>query len=463
VSINRKRLGALLGVIAIGIAVASTAGAASQSTPGVTPTQVTIGGTFPLSEPPTPNGASLYATIAGAEQAYYGYVNAPKSHGGLGGVNGRTIKDIVKDDQYTPSETFTKTKQLVESDHVFAIVGSLGTATNLQTMGYLNTKKVPQALLATGDAYWGLCALKGSAFHPIKDVCPKSRPWTIGWQPDYPAEGKQYAKYILNHPAHGGPKIGVLYQNDPYGNNYLAGLVKGLGGHSKIVDWQNNCNYANHTCIPDGAYGVGESPSQIIARVGKLEADGANTLVIFATPGSSIAALIGESAVLHWSPPGGTFLNNVSANRIFMLKAESQGANPAGVISTTYVKSQSSSQFASDKAMALGKQIIYATGNAGLKHEWDIGDNNLVYGLAVAWTFVDALKHAGKNPTRASFMTALRSLNESGKNANPFLYPGMTVKTSASRTFPMQQLEFIKWNGGIHDWKSQGNVVTVGK
>lgn len=455
-SINRKKLGAVLGVmVAIAIAAASTAGAAQQSTPGVTKTSVTIGGTFPLSEPSPPNGASLYKTIAYAEEAYYGYVNAPKNKGGLGGVNGRTINDIILDDQYTPSETFAKTKQLVESDHVFAIVGSLGTATNLATMGYLNNKGVPQALLATGDAYWGLCALKGSAFHPIKNVCTKPKPWTEGWQPDYPGEAQIYAKYILAHVSH--PKIGVLYQNDAYGQNYLAGLAQGLGSHySDIIGYNKKKNSA-----PDGAYSVGESNAQIGARVGKLEADGANTFVIFATPGSSIAALATEGA-LHWTPSGGTFLNNVSANRIFMLTAEGSGAHPAGVISSTYIKSQTASQFQNDPAMALGKQIIYATGNAALKHEWDIGDSNLVYGLAVAWTFVDALKHAGNNPTRASFMKALRSLNESGANKNPFVYPGMVVKSSASRTFPMQQLQLEKWDGTTHDWKTFSGIYNSG-
>ena len=82
--------------------------------------------------------------------------------------------------------------------------------------------------------------------------------------------------------------------------------------------------------------------------------------------------------------------------------------------------------------------------------------------LAVAWTFVDALKHAGKNPTRASLMSALRNLNETGKNANPFVASGMAVKTSSKRTFPMQQLQFEKWSGSTHDWKLFGGVLSVG-
>jgi branched-chain amino acid transport system substrate-binding protein len=445
VSINRKKLGALLGVVAIGIAVASTAGAARQSTPGVTATKVTIGGTFPLSGP-----ASLYATIAGAEQAYYGYVNAH------GGVNGRKITDIVLDDQYDPSQTLGKDKKLVEQDHVFAVVGSLGTAPGLATWNYLNKNNVPQALLATGDAYWGTCA--ASPFKP-KPYCPTARPWTIGWQPDYPSEARQYASYILANK--NSPKIGILYQNDAYGQNYRSSFLTALGSHKSDVVSQQGYNYT-------------DSSGVITGHVAALAAHGANTVVIFATPAASIAALATITGLTPASWGGSnplTLLNNVSANRVFLLAAQGSGANVNNVISTTYIKSQSATP--SNPAMQLGKAIIYATKNAGLKHQWDLGDNNLVYGLAVAWTFVDALKHAGANPTRTSLMKALRSLNETGANKNPFIFDGMDVKTSSIRTFPMQQLEFETWKGQTNscnpstgascgDWRKVGSVLNSG-
>ena len=430
-STNRKKLGALLCVAAIGIVVASTAGAARQSTPGVTPTQVTIGGTFPLT-----GGASLYATIAYAEEAYYGWVNAH------GGVHGRTIKDIVLDDQYNPAETVPDVKKLVEKDNVFAIVGSLGTAPGLATWNYLNNNKVPQVLLATGDAYWGTCTATGSAFRP-KPYCSKPKPWTMGWQPDYPGEARAYAKYVLKNQKN--PKIGVLYQNDAYGQNYLAGFQQGLGSHkSDIVDAEK--------------YNFGDSAQVVGGHVAALEAHGANTVVLFSTPTASIQALATMGGVLHWSPM--TLLNNVSANRLFMLAAEQNGATPNGVISTTYVGSQT--QQADLPGMKLARSIINTTHNNQLIKDFKNGDSNIVYGFAVAWTFVDALKHAGTNPTRASIMKALRNLDESGSNKNPFIYPGMVVKTNAARTFPMEQLEFQKWSGSIHDWKTFGSVVTSG-
>jgi branched-chain amino acid transport system substrate-binding protein len=424
-AVNRKRLGALLLALAATAAVAGTAAASHTSTPGVSKSKVVIGGTFPLSEGPATGGASLYKTIPFAEAAYYAWVNAK------GGIFHRKIVDKILDDQYTPSETVQQTRKLVEQVHIFADVGSLGTAPALSTWGYLNKRKVPQVLLATGDAYWGNC---------VHHVCQGSKkPWTLGWQPDYPGEAKLYAKYILQHKPHA--KIGVLYQNDAFGKNYLAGLKTGLGTHKSMI-------------VATQSYNTTDTPNVAGAHVIPLRAVGADTLVIFATPGAAIGSLATATGI-GWSPL--TLLGNVSANRIFMLKAAQSGAAINGVISTAYVPSQTAQ--ANLPGMKLAKRIIH-TYAPSLDQEFAAGDNNLVYGLAVGWTFVDALKHAGKNPTRASLMHALRNMNE--KN-NPFIYPGMVVKTSKKRTFPMEQLIFQKWGGGAGgDWKTFGNVLNSG-
>lgn len=430
---NRKRFGALLCVVVvIGIAVASTAGAAQQVTPGVTATTVTIGGTFPLTGP-----ASLYKTIPAAEQAYYGWVNAH------GGVHGRSIVDTIVDDQYNPAQTVPAVKDLVENQHVFAIVGSLGTAPALSTWAYLNQKAVPQVLLATGDSYWGNCMASG-AFKP-QSYCATPKPWTIGWQPDYPGEAKIYAKYILAHKP--GAQIGILYQNDAYGQNYLAAFRKALGlaNVGQIVDQES--------------YNVGDSPGVIGAHVAAIQGHGANTFVIFATPTASIQAMAAQHALGFASAL--TFLNNVSANRIFLTAAEGAGATPDGVISSTYIKSNTVTP--TDAGMQLAHDIIFATGNPTLQARFNAGDSNLIYGLASAWTFVDALKHAGLSPTRSSLMHALRNLNETGANANPFVFPGIKVYTDTLRTFPMEQLQLQSWNGTTHDWDTFGGVVFSGK
>jgi branched-chain amino acid transport system substrate-binding protein len=422
-AVNRKKLGALLFVLLATTAVASSAAASHQGTPGVTSKQVVIGGTFPYSGP-----AALYRTIPTAEQAYYAYVNA------RGGVNHRKIVDKTLDDGYNPAQTVPKVKELVEQDHVFAIVGSLGTAPGLSTWKYLNQRHIPQVLLATGDAYWGNCVHRSCDGSNIK------KSWTMGWQPDYPGEAKLYAKYILKHKANA--KIGVLYQNDAYGKNYLAGLTHGLGTHeNQIVDKQ--------------PYNVTDSGQVVGAHVVHIAQSGANVFVIFATPGAAIAALATEGQIPGWNPL--TINNNVSANRIFMQIAAQNGASLNGVISTNYLESATTQ--ANLKGMKLGKTIIHKYAPA-LDQQYAAGDSNLVYGLAVGWTFVDALKHAGKNPTRKSLMYAMRHLNE--KN-NPFVYPGMVVKTSNKRTFPMQQLIFIKWSGGgTGDWHPSGKILNSG-
>jgi len=423
-AVNRKKLGALLCVLAVTAAAAGTAAASHSGTPGVSKKQIVIGGTFPFT-----GFASAYKTIPTAELAYFGYVNAH------GGVNGRKIKDIQLDDAYNPAETVPDVHQLVEQDHVFAVVGSLGTAPGLSTWAYLNQNKVPQVLLATGDAYWGNC------IHRACDKTGIKKSWTTGWQPDYPGEAKLYAKYILQQKPNA--KIGVLYQNDAYGKNYLTGLKTGLGSHAnQIVDAE--------------PYNFGDSAQVVIGHVGALEAHGADTFVIFATPTAAGQALYGESAVLHWSPL--TILNNVSANRVFMLSYGQAGASLNNIVSTTYIQSQTVTP--NSKGMKLAKAIIASTGNTGLEQDFAAGDNNLVYGFGVAYTFVDALKHAGKNPTRASFMRALRHLDE---KSNPFVYPGMTVQMSKTRAFPMEQLIFEKWSGGgTGDWKTFGKVLNSG-
>jgi branched-chain amino acid transport system substrate-binding protein len=424
--VNRRKFGALLCVLLATAAVAGTAVASHTSkTPGVSKHQIVIGGTFPYSGP-----AALYKTIPSAELAYYAYVNAK------GGVFHRKIKDITLNDEYNPAETVPAVKQLVEQKHVFAIVGSLGTAPGLATWGYLNKRHVPQVLLATGDAYWGKC---------VHRACPGAgstspKPWTMGWQPDYPGEARLYAKYILKHKPNA--KIGVLYQDDAYGKNYLNGLKSGLGSHkSQIVDAQS--------------YSVTDSGPVVGSHVVHIAGSGADVFVIFATPSAAIAALVTEGQIPSWHPL--TFNNNVSANRIFMQLAASKGANPNGVISTAYTASQTAQPNLA--GMKLAKRIIHKYAPA-LDDQFASGDGNLVYGLAVGWTFVDALKHAGKNPTRKSLMHALRTMNE--KN-NPFIYPGMSVKTSKKDTFPMEQLIFEKWGGGTGgDWKTFGKVLKSG-
>jgi branched-chain amino acid transport system substrate-binding protein len=416
---NVRALAVIGGVAAVAAVTATAAFGAHRADPGITSTSIKIGGTFPLT-----GVASAYKTIPAAESAYYAYVNAH------GGVNGRKIDFTALDDAYNPAQTVPDVQQLIEQDKVFAIVGSLGTAPGLATWGYTNSHKVPQVFLATGDSYWGFCEHK---------ACQGStKPDTIGWQPDYPAEGRLYGKYIAQNMPNA--KIGILYQNDAFGKNYIAGLVQGLGAkQGNVVDKE----------------GFNATDTVVTQQVLALKAKGADTFFIVATPGQAIAALV-TATKIGWSPT--TFLSNVSAIRPFLLAAAQAGANLNGVISSSYLASPTTQP--SLAGMKLGKQIIAQYAPA-LASDWALGDSNLVYGMGVAWTFVYALQHAGKNPTRASLMQALHSMNTT---ADPFVYPGIRIQTSATDGFPIEQEILIKWSGGATgDFHPFGKLLTSGR
>jgi branched-chain amino acid transport system substrate-binding protein len=408
----KGKLLAIIAGVALTAAIAVTAASGAQKAdPGITATSIKIGGTFPLT-----GGASLYKTIPAAEKAYFDYVN---DHGG---VAGRKIEFEVLDDSYDPSKTVPLTQQLVEKDGVFAVFGSLGTVHGLSTWNYLNSHKVPQSLLASGDSYWGFSA--------------KKYPWTMGWQPDYPGEAKLYGRYIAaNMP---NAKVGVIYQNDAFGKNYYAGLRVGLGAKKgNIVDAQS----------------YDASNPTVTQQILSLKSKGADTLVVFATPTPAITSLA-TAAKVGWTPTA-TFLGNVSANRIFLLAAAGAGANVDGIISSGYTASATTQQ--NLPGVKLAKAIVdqYVP---TLQASFARGDGNIIYGMGVAWTFVYALQHAGKNPTRASLNKALHNMNTS---KNPFVYPGIVIKTGPKDNFPIEQLRLAKWAGGASgDFQSFGKLLS---
>jgi branched-chain amino acid transport system substrate-binding protein len=406
-----RMLAAFAGVLVVAAVAATAAFGAHRADPGVTSTSVTIGGTFPLT-----GVASLYKTIPAAEKAYFDYVN---DHGG---VNGRKINFDILDDGYNPAQTVPLTQQLVEQTKVFADFGSLGTAPNLSIWGYLNQNKVPQVLIATGDSYWGFSY--------------KKYPWTIGYQPDYPGEAKIYGKYLNSTMP--SAKIGVLYQNDAYGKNYYAGLRVGLGAKkSNIVSAQS----------------YDPTQTNVTQQILALKAAGANVFVVFALPTQTITALV-TATKIGWTPDA-TLINNVSANRLFLLAAAANGANVNGVISSTYLVSSTYAPQANNAGVKLANAIIgqYAPALAASLKQ---GDSNVIYGLGAAWTFVYALQHAGKTPTRAGLMKALKSMNNI---TDPFLYPGIKLSTSARDNFPVEQEILIKWAGGAEgDWTPFGQL-----
>jgi branched-chain amino acid transport system substrate-binding protein len=394
----------LLGLGALALAAAAS-GAASET--GVTSTQVLIGGTTPLSGP-----ASAYQSVAKGAAAYFAYVNAK------GGVNKRKIKYVYKDDAYDPSKTVDDTRELVQQDKVFAIFNSLGTDQNLATRSYLNALKVPQLFVASGATTFG------------SDY--KQYPWTIGYQPNYRAEGTIYGRYVVKHTPKA--RIGVLYQDDDYGKDLLAGLQRGLGKKASLIKSKQSYNVDD----PD-----------VQSQVAKLKAAKVNTLMVFATPKFAIQAYV-YAAKLAWRPL--VFMNAVSsaANIMGLSTAATTKKQTEGSISIVFLKDPTDPTWRNNAGMKLYRTIMkkYKGGNPN--------DVYAVYGMSVAHTFVEALKKAGKNPTRASIMKAAGSLNVTN---DPFLLPGISVKTSAGDHFPLDQAKLQRYHNG--HWVSFGGLFRV--
>ncbi len=412
---RRVMIIALALVAAIGV-TASTATTATTET-GITAKSVTIGGTFPLTGP-----ASLYATIPSAIKAYFSYINARRGPDGKRGVNGRQIVFKVYDDGYNPANSVTLTRQLVEQDNVFAVVGSLGTAVNASIRPYLNSKKVPHMLVSTGATTWG--------------ADWKQFPWTTGWQPSYQFEGKIYGQAIARNSPNA--KIAVLYQNDEYGKDLITGLEAGLGAKSSNI--------------------VGKEPFEVTApsvasQVAKLKASGATVFVLIATPAKTVQAYA-TAAALKWSPAV-VYTNAVSATDTFLTLAKANGAGELvnRTFTTQYAKDPANPKWDNDAGMKLYKQVM-----AKYYPKGRITDALNFYGVATAHAFVQLLYKAGPNPTRASIMKAFRTWNE----ASPFLLPGIKQRTGATNQFPIKCNILAKFTDGTFAPVSATKCETAG-
>jgi branched-chain amino acid transport system substrate-binding protein len=391
----------LAAALCVSAVVVVTAGATSNATPGVTSNSILLEGTFPLSGP-----ASGYAPIPAGMGAYFSYVNAH------GGVNGRKIKWHFEDDGYNPANTVQITHKFVEQDHAFALVGGLGTEPQLAVRQYLNDNKVPQLFVSTGATTF--------------DRDFTLYPWTIGWQPDYEAEGAIYGKYIVNNLK--AAKLGILYQNDDYGNDYLRGLKAGLTAvhQTQIVDAE--------------PYDLSATTPPAV-QVAKLKASGADTFVIFATPTPTIQSYV-IATKLGWKPAH-VITNSVSATDPFLTIAEKSGSDVVeGTLTVNYELDPANPLYAKAPGMKLYRQIMAKYDKAG-----NANDILNLYGVAKAWTTVQVLTAAGKNLTRAGLMKAARNMNYQAakKNANPFLLPGTRVFSKGNYQFPISQVQLVQF------------------
>jgi branched-chain amino acid transport system substrate-binding protein len=372
------------------------AGARSADAPGVTPTQILLGATGPLT-----GAESQYEPVLSGAQAYFSYVN---DHGG---VLGRKIVYKVEDDQYDPSQTVSLTQKLVEQDNVFAIFNSVGTEHALAVRDYLNQQKVPQLFAGTGAATI-------AAQH-------KQYPWTMGLLPSNLGEGAIYGRQIVATKPNA--KIGVLYENDEYGQELLAGLKRGLGSHAKQI-------------ISAQSYALLDT--SVDSQVQQLKASGADTFIIFALPKQAIQAFV-VAAKLGWKPT--EYVTSVSIDPAVMQIVHLNAGNQVGVgaTSTAFLRDPTNPTQAGTPGVKLYRQIM----KKYLPNEdWKAVAH--IYGMMAAYAMVDALKHAGKNPTRASLLAAVTHMKE----VNPFLLTGLPLVTSPTNYLPLGKTYLVRYLHG---------------
>jgi branched-chain amino acid transport system substrate-binding protein len=414
-SVRKLIVGAVALVAALAFTVPGALGGAEQ-TPGVTAKSIVIGGTFPLTGP-----AAAYAPIPLGMQAYFSYINARKGPDGKRGVMGRRIVWKFYDDGYNPANTVQLTRKLVEEDKVFATVGQLGTEHNLAVRPYLNQRKVPQVLVSTGASDWGL------------DY--KEYPWTIGWQPDYIAEGRIYGLHIKAN--HRGKKIAIVYQNDDYGQDYVYGLKAALGK-----------NYVAENVVSEQPIEV--TATSAASQMARVKASGATVLVVFQIPTPTVRT-IATGKALGYNPEQ-IYMNSVSAFRQPMDAAVGAAGAPYvnGILSVAYLKDADSPRWDNDPAMKQYRTIVgkYLAGR-------NPRDGQIYYGVAKAEAFVQALYKAGKNLTRTSLMNALLSMN----TVNKFALPGVKQKTSKTDHWVISQMQLQRYNANDKVWVPVGRLV----
>jgi branched-chain amino acid transport system substrate-binding protein len=385
--IQLPALGVALSMFAAVPALAQTA----KYDTGADDRTIKIGTTSPLSGP-----VSAFAQIAKSAEAYFKKVNAE------GGVNGRQIQMIIADDAYSPPKTVEQTRRLVENDEVLLIFGGVGTPTNTAVHKYLNDRKVPQLFLGSGGAKWD---------------DPKNFPWTVGWQPTYRDEALAYAKFIkASHPA---AKVGVLYQNDDLGKDYLKALEEGLGGGEAIVA---KAPYETTSPTVD---------TQILT----LKSSGADVVLVAATPKFAAQAIrkIGE---IGWKPV--TIISNVSASISGVLEPAGRD-NATGVISSQYLKDSTDPSLKDDPGYKEWLAFMDKYLPDANKSDW-----LNVYGYTIAQTLVSVLTSAGNDLTRANVMKQATSLKDVRL---PMLINGTALSNSPERYTPMTSLQLIRFDG----------------
>jgi branched-chain amino acid transport system substrate-binding protein len=372
--------------------------------PGASDTEIKIGQTMPYSGP-----ASAYGTIGKTEAAYFRMINDQ------GGINGRKINLISLDDGYSPPRTVEQIRKLVEEEEVLFTFQTLGTPPNTAIHKYMNAKKVPQLFVATGATRWG---------------DPEHYPWTMGWQPPYQHESHIYAQYLLQNKPNA--KIGILYQNDDYGKDYVKGFKDGLGDRAaKMI-------------VAEVSYEVTD-PS-VDTQIVTLQASGADTFFNVTTP-KFAAQAIRKAYDTGWRPLH--LINNVSVSIATVLQPAGLEKS-VGLISSAYIRDPNDPSWKDDKGTKeyfVFMRKYYPDGNPD--------DISNVYGYSVAPTMVQVLKQCGDDLTRENVMRQAANL----KNLElPMLLPGIKINTSPTDFYPIEQVQLIRFDG--KSWTRFGELMS---
>jgi branched-chain amino acid transport system substrate-binding protein len=391
----------VLAAIGASTAIQAARGDPPQNASGITNTEIKVGQTMPYSGP-----LSGYGTIGKAELAYFRMINDN------GGINGRKINLISRDDGYSPPKTVEQIRKLVEEDNVAFIFQSLGDVTNAAVQRYLNDRGVPQLFLADGSSKWD---------------DPKHFPWTMAWQPSYRTEGHIDAAYILQTKPDA--KIAVLVQDSLGGKDYVAGLEEGLGNQAKTM------------IVKELTYQA--TDSTIDSQIGLLQASGADTFFDISVP-KFAAQAIRKLWDINWKPLH--VLALVSSSVGGTLKPAGLDKS-VGILSVSFLKDPNDPQWDNDAGMKEWRAWMdkyYPDG--------DRSDGANIYGYLIAQTLMQVLKQCGNDLSRENIMHEAANLRDLEL---PLLLPGIRINTSPTDYRPVKMMQPMRFNG--HNWELFGS------
>jgi ABC-type branched-subunit amino acid transport system substrate-binding protein len=390
--------------LAAALAFTGSALAQKQYAPGVTDTEIKIGQTMPYSGP-----ASGFSGIGKGAVAYFAMLNE------RGGINGRKVNLLSQDDAYSPPKALEITRKLVEQDGVALMFGTLGAANNTVIRKYLNDNKVPQLFFA-------------ATAHELGD--PAKFPWTLGFAASGTIEGRIYGKYIVaNKPA---ARVGILYQDDAFGRDYLKGLMEGLGDKAKTMV------VATATYTPTDA--------TVDSQLTTLAAAKADTLVLISIP-KFTAQAIRMAHDTGWKPMQ---LMAGASNTMGQTLKPAGFDKSVGMLSAQFLKDPSDPAWKDDAGMNDFRAFMRKYAPSG-----DPTDFYYAYGYSLAQTLAEVLKRCGDNLTRENIMRQATNIKEMEL---PLLLPGIKVNTSPTNYHPITQMMMWRFDGA--NWQLFGKVMS---